>query len=248
MVRQAGVTGAESCWDDGFESDDDCEKYLQAQKTKMVADADSDTEEYTDDDDDDDDADALEEGEDTEVRSSADSVDDDADDYSEDDEESEESADADEESEEALSAKGHKMIKAKTTGKMTKADAIRSIIAARQEAGVEIRPRDIKAALEKKGIEVNASQISITLRAMGVPPATRGGKRPAAGRPAAVTESPPEPQKRQTARYRAKMPETTTNGREVVFEQAATLLQTAGSYDAALTALNFCKKFMRADS
>lgn len=239
MVRQVNVTGAESCWDDGFEDDSSCEKYLQQKKAELIAETPVEEDEYEEETADEDDAESSED----EVKEIHNSAADDADD--EESDVSEETADADEEPAAAEVAKGAKMVKAKTTaGKMTKADAIRAIIAAKQEAGVEIRPRDIKAALEKKGIDVNASQISITLRAMGVPPTTSGRGRPAGSGgkvPAAHSE---EPKSRVTARFKALPDAEDGDGQEASLNHAADLLRAAGSYEAAVSALNLCRKLI----
>lgn len=234
MSKHANVTGAESCWDDGFEDDSDCEQYLQKQKAKLIAESDDDSDEFEDEE-------VSEESEEEDTDEIHDSAADDAED--DESEESEETAETDEESEDATVAKGKKMVKAKTSSKMTKADAIRAIIAAKQEAGVEIKPRDIKAALEKKGIEVNSSQISITLRAMGVPPTRKGSGRRAGSK--ASSEETAEPKKRATARFKAVAAET--DGQEAVLDHAADLLKMAGSYDAAVSALNLCRKIMARD-
>lgn len=233
MVRQVNVTGAESCWDDGFEDDGSCEKYLQQKKAELIAKNGVTEDEYEEESTEESDASP----EDEEIH--ADTTDDAEDEESD---ESEENAETDEEPVTAKVAKGNDMVKTKpTTGKITKADAIRAIITAKQEAGVEIRPRDIKAELEKNGIEVNASQISITLRAMGVPPAKMGPGRPAGSKNKVAAAVAAEPKSRATARF-APAASAEEDGQEEVLNYAADLLKAAGSYDAAVSALNLCRR------
>jgi hypothetical protein len=252
MVRQVNVTGAESCWDDGFADDEDCESYLRNQKSRTMA------EEANADVDEDDDAEEEDDTDDADDDSSDDVTAEAEDASTEDDEEPEEAdeseATAEEDSEiasEANPEEGAKMIKAKSGGKGTKADAIRAVIEAKQAAGVEFRPRDVIEALKKKGIEVNASQVSITLRAMGVPALKRGlaakGAPTAAAKPvAAETEEPAR--RRATAKFRAVEPHAVTNGDGVssnMVEQAADFMHAAGGYDEAVSLLNLCRKVMQ---
>lgn len=248
MVRQVNVTGAESCWDDGFADDEDCENYLRDQKSRTMAeeasadvDEDDDAEEEDDTDDADDDSsdDVTAEAEDSSTEE---------DEETEDADESEATAEEDSEiASEANPEEGAKMIKAKSGGKVTKADAIRAVIEAKQAAGVEFRPRDVIEALKKKGIEVNASQVSITLRAMGVPALKRGVAAKSAAKPvAAETEEPAR--RRATAKVRAIAPHAVTNGDGVssnMVEQAADFMHAAGGYDEAVSLLNLCRKVMQ---
>jgi hypothetical protein len=232
MVRQVNVTGAESCWDDGFEDDGSCEKYLQQKKAELVAEDHVEEDDYEEEESEEESDDSTD---DEEIHASA--ADDETDEESD---ESEEIAEADEKPVTAKSAKGPSIVKAKTSGsKITKADAIRAIISAKQDAGAEIRPRDIKAELEKQGIEVNASQISITLRAMGVPAAKTGVGRPAGSKNKAAAG---EPVRRATARFAPVAAEEDGEDKEAALNCAADLLKTAGSYEAAVSALNFCRK------
>jgi len=226
MTEHAKVTGAESCWDDGFQDDSDCEKYLQEQKAKLVAEEEVESDEY------DDDAETENVSAESEEEFEGSYASAETEEESEDD-------DPNIEAGSDTTAKGKKMVAAKITkGKTTKADAIRAIISAKQDAGVEIRPRDVKAELEKKGIEVNSSQISITMRSMGLPPTKVGAGRPAGSGGAEKAK------KRATAKIRAVPVEANGEKEEEAIEMAATLLRTAGSYDAALSALNLCDKIV----
>lgn len=257
MAKQTGITGADSCWEDGFDEDADCEKYLQARKTKIVAEERLEEGEEDEDNGDGDEAEEESAEEYEAVAEANDAEDDEENDESDDDDDNDESddvadeaesddtADEDEEPSEATSTKGRKMVKAKTGGKVTKADAIRAIIEAKQNAGVEIRPRDIIEALNKKGIAVNASQVSITLRAMGVPPAKRGGGggRPPKARPAEVA-----PKSRATAKIRAVEPKHDGVARDYdndEIEKATELLRATGSYESAVSLLGLCHKIMQ---
>lgn len=222
MSKRVNVTGAESCWDDGFEDDGSCEKYLQQKKAELIAE-----DEITEDD--------YEEEPDEETAS--------ADEDEDEDEEIHDTAENDDGDETADEPVVAKVAKSKSSvpakppaGKITKADAIRAIITAKQKAGIEIRPRDIKAELEGQGIDVNASQISITLRAMGVPPAKNGPGRPAGSKNKAATA---EPRSRATARFAAVAEDAE---HEVALNYAADLLKAAGSYEAAVSALATCRK------
>lgn len=249
MVRQVNVTGAESCWDDGFADDEDCESYLRNQKSRMMAEeADADVDEDDDAEDEEDDTDDADD-------ESSDDVTAEAEESSTEEDEEEESADeseatAEEETEITSEAdpeeEGKKMIKGtKASGKVTKADAIRAVIEAKQAAGVEFRPRDVIEALKKKGIEVNASQVSITLRAMGVPAVKRGLAAKKATKPDTDGETT---RSRATAKVRAIEPRTAADGDGVssnMVEQAADFMHAAGGYDEAVSLLNLCKKVMQ---
>lgn len=246
MVRQI-KTDAESCWDDeSVASDEQCEKYLQ-RKQKVTATADADEAEE------DDAAEEDEENEDAEA-TEAEALGTDPEDDSEDDEEDEEAeaeSTSDDNLEEASSAeapnpRGKKMAKKSASGSKTKADHIREIIAAKQAAGVDLRPRDIIAALEKRGVEVNASQVSITMRAMGIPPLRKGGgAKPKAKTAASAAEAPTE-QRRATLKRAAPVSESSPNGEiramDEQLEAAADFIHGVGGYERALSLLNLCNK------
>jgi hypothetical protein len=240
MVRQTNPTGAESCWDDDPQSESDCENYLKAQSARR-------RDLRTDDEDEAEDADenAADEAEEdvAETAVVAEKSGDNDEDGGDDDEE--EPAD-----EESAQLKGRKMAKAKT-GK-TKADAIREVIAARQAAGKDLRPKDIIETLTKKGIEVNASQVSITLRAMGVPAIKRG---PGAGKPAKAAKPEADGEavrSRATAKVRAAHATvsddddaTPASAMEHLLEHAADFMREAGGFEKAQSALALCHKLIQ---
>jgi len=248
MVRQVNVTDAESCWEDGFSDDDGCEKYLQRQKAAVIANdveaVDEEEPETVDDveENDSEDADMVAEAdEDLEEEDSEAAADD-------------EDAPAEEEAEATSEAnpKGSKMPKTKAVGKTTKADSIRAVIEARKAGGAELRPRDIIETLKKKGIEVNASQVSITLRAMGVPAAKRGGGAKPKGKATAAIAEPNGEHKesRPTAKFRVgavvEKPEPaagTLSGD--MLATAAEFMRAAGSYDHAIELLDICKRVIQ---
>lgn len=246
MVRQVNVTGAESCWDDGFEEDEDCEKYLRSQKSRMMAEeADADVDE--DDDAEEDDTDDSDDESSDDVTAEAEDSSTEEDDEAEEADESEATAEEDSEiASEADPEEGKKMVKPKASGKGTKADAIRSVIEAKQAAGVEFRPRDIIEALKKKGIEVNASQVSITLRAMGVPALKRGRAATKGAKPEAADGEPVR--SRATAKVRAIEPKEVAHADGLssgMVEQAADFMHAAGGFDEAVALLTLCKKVMQ---
>jgi hypothetical protein len=241
MVRQTNLTGAESCWDDEPESEANCEAYLRAQNSRRrepVADAE---EEKENDDSDTEDENNSETGTaDKETTVVAEVADDDDDDDGVDEDEAEEPAD-----EESAHLEGRKMAKAKT-GK-TKAESIREVIASRQAAGKDLRPRDIIETLTKKGIEVNASQVSITLRSMGVPAIKRGA---AAPKSAVKPETNGEDVKsRVTAKVRAPISGDTAGvsveAMEHLLESAADFIHEAGGFDRARSLLEMCNKVIQ---
>lgn len=175
---------AENFWEDGYEDEADCEKFLQEQKTKIIEDEeehgvtaeyDEDAEDEDEDDDDEEqDSDADDEGE--LVAESDEDDTEDAEDEEDIETDDDPVAEAEEDDAEAASPeKGKKMSKTKTkTGGKTKAEAIREVINRRKKASESLRPRDIIEELASNGFEVNASQVSVTLRSMGVPAAPRG--------------------------------------------------------------------------
>ena len=246
MVRQTNLTGAESCWEDDAESEADCERFLQDKARASFRSA------------------------------AADDVDDDADDEDENDDEDDEDEDEDEDDSDAdadvgtavddtvpaveatgssepqsdtAQLEGKKMAKAKAGGK-TKADSIREVIAARQAAGKDLRPKDIIEALDKKGIEVNASQVSITLRAMGVPALKRGGAgKSRAEKPEPATDNEAV-KSRATAKARAELADSDDEPvkalvMEQLLEHAADFIREAGGFDRAQSALSLCNKLIQ---
>lgn len=230
MVRQAGMTGAESVWEDGIEDEGGCEKFLQKQKEKLQASAEEDV-------------DADDEDGDEDV---ADDEDEPSDDDGVEDEE-DESADEDEDTSAEAQPEVNKMSKVKA-GK-TKAEAIREVIATLKAKGEELRPRNIIAVLEKKGIEVNASQVSITLRSMGVPAIKRGAGKPA--KEAKTAESNGEATKSRIAN---KVATPVTEQHELpadmeaygdMVDTAAEFMHAVGGYDRAVSLLGICNKVMK---
>jgi hypothetical protein len=249
MVRQTNLTGAESCWEDDADSEADCEKFLQKAARATIntaADEDDEDEEDEDEEDEEEDAEDASDDENADVGNEAD-----------------ESvtvtatlpaADADDSSEslpEAAHSKGKKMAKAKAGGK-TKADSIREVIAARQAAGKDLRPKDIIEALEKKGIEVNASQVSITLRAMGVP-ALRKGAGAKAKTPVAAEANDEEPTKSRPAlKTRAAIDSSSDDSAagelshtSELLENAADFMHAAGGYERAKAVLDMCHRVIQ---
>ena len=241
MVRQTNLTGAESCWDDEPESEAACEKYLHAhsvnRRREPIEDEEEENEDADETDTDENEQDSVEEKNPVTAEEDSDVGDDE-----EEDEENDEPAD-----EESAQLKGKTMAKAKT-GK-TKAESIREVIAARQEAGKDLRPKDIIEALNKKGVEVNASQVSVTLRAMGVPAMRRSG--PATSKPAA---SKPETngedlKSRVTAKVRAPIAAAdvavSVEAMDSLLGQAADFIHEAGGIDRARSVLEMCHKVMQ---
>jgi len=227
MVRQAGMTGAESVWEDGAADEEGCEKFLQAQKSKLQASAEEDV-----------DADTDEEDE----------VADDEDEPSDDDNVEDESADEDEDEDPSAEAqpKGNKMAKAKA-GK-TKAESIREVIESLKAKGEELRPRNIIAALEKKGVDVNASQVSITLRSMGVPAIKRGAGKPA--KEAKTAEQNGESRSRIATKLltpvtKAAEPAADMDAYGDMLDTAATFMHAVGGYERAVSLLGICNKVMK---
>lgn len=259
MVRQTGRTDAESFWDDdkdAVSSDEKCEQYLTRQQklTAAARNADDSVEEDEDDDEDVDDAEDTEaadadeaDGLGTEPDDDDDNADDDAD-----DEEPEAHADSSEStalseaSEEALTPRGSKMAKKSATGTKTKADHIREIIAAKQAAGAEFRPRDIIAALEKRGVEVNASQVSITMRNMGIPASRGGGKPKTKAAKPSEGETPPETSRATLKRKTANSDESSggfSNFDAQDLEAAVDFINKVGGHARAKSLLDVCHKF-----
>lgn len=191
---------AENFWEDGYEDEADCEKFLQEQKTKIIEDEeehgvtaeyDEDAEDEEDEDEDEQDSDG--DYDDGELVAEGDEDADEEDAEDEEDIETDEDpvAEAEEDEAEATShEEGKKMSKTKAkTGGKTKAEAIREVINRRKKAGESLRPRDIIEELSANGFEVNASQVSVTLRSMGVPAAPRGrAKGTKVAKPAAEAE------------------------------------------------------------
>jgi hypothetical protein len=243
MVRQTNLTGAESCWEDDADSEADCEKFLQnkARATFSRAEADE-IDEDDDEEDENSDEDSDEDDADAEVGAAVDDT-----------VPAVEASDSSEPPSDTAQLEGKKMAKAKAGGK-TKADSIREVIAARQAAGKDLRPKDIIEALEKKGIEVNASQVSITLRSMGVPAIKRGGavagraSKPAA-KPAAEADGEAV-KSRATAKARADIADASDESAktlvmEQLLEHAADFIREAGGFDRAQSALALCHKLIQ---
>lgn len=222
MVRQVSTTGADSVWEDGIADEEDCEKFLQSQKSKLQA---SDEEDVDADDDE---------------------VDDEDEESDDDDDVEDESADEDEDPSAEAQPEDTKMAKAKA-GK-TKAESIREVIESLKVKGEELRPKNIIAALEKKGVEVNASQVSITLRSMGVPAIKRGAGKPA--KEAKTAEHNGEAKSRIASRV--VTPVTKTPAEAVgmdeygeLLDAAAAFMHAAGGFDRATTLLGICNKVMK---
>ena len=233
MVKQIGPTGAESFWDDDITDDADCETYLQNAREKTDAEVDEE-----------DDDSAEEESDETDEEEEEETAEDDAEVVSaeegeEDNDEEDKPADETAKTMRRKTAKpiGEKMAKTKASGAKTKAESIREVIESRRKAGDELRPRDIIAALEKKGVEVNASQVSITLRAMGVPPIKRGKeKTKRVHAEANGAERSREALKRTPSRHAPDAP-AAMGDTEQLLNAAGKLMRTAGSFESALAAL-----------
>jgi hypothetical protein len=222
MVRQAGMTGAESVWEDSVEDEEGCEKFLQTQKSKLRASAEED------------------------VDAEEDEVADDEDEPSDDDSVEDESADEDEDPSAEAQPEGNKMAKAKA-GK-TKAESIREVIESLKAKGEELRPRNIIAALEKKGVEVNASQVSITLRSMGVPAIKRGAGKPA--KEAKTAEHNGESRSRIATKLVTPVTKTAEPVADMdaygdMLDTAATFMHEVGGYERAVSLLGICNKVMK---
>jgi hypothetical protein len=241
MVKQ-GMTEAESCWDDESSADTDakCEEYLQRKQKQARAATPVDDEDEEDD---------VDEDEDIDDDDPEDDEDADADEAEALGKDPEIDSDEDNPTEasvtEAANPKGRKMAKKSVAGAKTKAEHIREIIAAKKEAGAELRPRDIIAALEKRGVEVNASQVSITMRAMGIPALRKGAPAKPKTTKASAHEEPAET-KRATLKRKAPVGEPSANGAmhaiDEQLEAAADFIHSVGGYDRALSLLNLCNK------
>jgi hypothetical protein len=254
MVKH--IAGAESCWDDNLEDDEHCEAYLQREKERATARAEAllEEDEAADDDSgDEDDAEDTDENENDGEKAEEATAETDitAEEENDVDSEDTEVTDTAEEAPAKTRAKtakpiGEKMAKAKTSGTKTKAESIREVIAARQRAGKDLRPRDIIAALSEKGVEVNASQVSITLRTMGVPPSRKGG-----GRAVVTAETNGEVKSREalkvrgTAKAEKKPPaKAAADVNEQLLMAAADFMRDAGSLERAVSMLQLCSKVM----
>ena len=252
MVRQTNMTEAESCWGDSVENDETRERYLRRQKEKPVVDA----EHEEDVDNDESEEETSDESEDELVTAEHE-----ADAGDEDDDEEEE--DSDEESEDddpenvapdetsATATRGGKMAKTKADGSKTKAESIREVIEAKKKAGAELRPRDIIEALTKRGVEVNASQVSITLRAMGIPPLRKGAgaKKKTAAISHAVTSGEAE-KSRATLKRRAPEVVAAPTGlaeTEKLLDAASEFMHASGGYEHAVKLLNMCSRLSHRD-
>lgn len=251
MVRQTNMTEAESCWEDSVDNDETCERYLRRQKEKRAAAA----EELEDDVEvDESEEETSDESEDELVTAEheADAGDDD-DEEEDSDEESEdddpENVAPDEDS--ATATRGRKMAKTKADGSKTKAESIREVIEAKKKAGAELRPRDIIEALNKRGVEVNASQVSITLRAMGIPPLRKGAgakKKPAATGHA-DTNGETEKSRATLKRRAPEVVEAPTGLAETekLLDAASEFMHASGGYEHAVKLLNMCNRLSHRD-
>jgi hypothetical protein len=251
-------TSAGNFWEDGFEEEAECERFLQEQKTKIIEDEEEHVVEAAYDDEEEADDDEEEEVEEQEPETDAAKPElvaeaDDAEEVAEekDSEETEPVAEGEEEAEATNPEKGRKMAKTKTkAGGKTKAEAIREVIDRRKRASESLRPRDIIEELSDNGFEVNASQVSVTLRSMGVPPAPKGRVKGSKVKP---TEAPAEPKSRVALKRGVSGKEVTKpaarNGElEVVMGQPASpaaivkmgveFLDAAGSYASAIDILS----------
>jgi hypothetical protein len=252
------MTEAESCWEDSVDNDETCERYLRRQKEEKAAAA----EELEDDvDDDESEEETSDESEDELVTAEheADAGDDDDDDDDEEDEEE----DSDEESEDddpenvapdedsATATRGRKMARTKADGSKTKAESIREVIEAKRKAGAELRPRDIIEALNKRGVEVNASQVSITLRAMGIPPLRKGAgaKKKTAAVSHAATNGEAEKSRPTLKRRAPEVVEAPTGLAETekLLDAAADFMHASGGYEHAVKLLNMCNRLSHRD-
>lgn len=241
MVKEVNAP-ADSFWEDGYEDENDCERFLQKQKKSCASEAadvdgeydedDTEVDDEIDEDEDDDSADETEE-EDAEAVAEAEEEDPPAE-----DEESEEA-----EPEEVTMAT--KMTKKTRAGGKTKAEAIREIIERRKSSGDSLRPKDIIDELSRKGFEVNASQVSVTLRNMGVPAAPRG-RRPGtkmAPKPAAAAGA--DGKSRAAMKRGVRSAEDDGEGGLSLSEgldAAALFADTVGGYDRATELLDACRR------
>jgi len=251
MVRQINMTEAESCWDDSVDNDETRERYLRRQKEERAAAAEELEEDVEADESEEETSDESED-ELVTAEHEADVGDDDdeeedSDDESEDDDP--ENVAPDEDS--ATATRGRKMVKTKADGSKTKAESIREVIEAKKKAGAELRPRDIIEALNKRGVEVNASQVSITLRAMGIPPLRKGAgakKKTAAAGPA---DHVGEPEKsRATLKRRAPEVVEAPTGlaeTEKLLDAASEFMHASGGYEHAVKLLNMCNRLSHRD-
>lgn len=243
-MSKQGKTEAESCWDDdSIDTDEKCEQYLRKHQRPAAEVDDADDDEDDDEDTDDDAEDEVAVGEEEESDAENNEVT-----ASGTDAETDDSEEAPEDGsvEEASTPRGKKMARKKADGSKTKAEHIREVIAAKQAAGAELRPRDIIAALEKKGVEVNASQVSITLRSMGIPPARKGG---GAGRPKTKPVAHAEPEaaekSRQTLKRKAVVPAEVDGDLSEHVGAAADFIHAVGGYVRATKLLDLCNKVLQ---
>lgn len=225
MVRQIGMTGAESVWEDCAADGEGCEKPAPAQKLKLQASAEEDVDADTDE----------EEAADEDEPADDDSVED-------------KSADEDEDEDPSAEAQPESTKMAKAKAGKTKAESIREVIELLKARGDELRPRNIIAALEKKGVEVNASQVSITLRSMGVPAIKRGTSKPD------KETTPAEHNGESKSRIATKLATPVTKTAEPVadmdaygdmIDTAATFMHEVGGYERAVSLLGICNKVMK---
>lgn len=237
MVKQVGPV--ESFWDDDITDDANCEEYLQ--KARGAAENDADDDDEADDDEENDSADDESADEEDTAEDDAEEIAKTTDGGDEDDSDDDPAEETATTTKRRKSAKptGEEMAKTKAGGK-TKAEFIREVIEARRKAGEELRPRDIIAVLEKKGVEVNASQVSITLRAMGVPPLRRGKEK--------AKRAPVESNGAERSREALKIRGTAKREKlasaasdmgetEQLLNAAADFMHTAGGFEEALAAL-----------
>lgn len=254
MVREVSAP-ADSFWEDGYEDENECERFLQNQKHGANDDEENDYDAEEGDDAEDTEDETAEDAENVVVAEADADADEDEDDVEDDDDDDSEeddddvAAEAEEDSEEdAAKPTGAKMSTAKAkagAGGMTKADAIRASIERRKASGGSLRPCDIIEELAGKGCAVNASQVSVTLRAMGVPAGPRGRKagakvaKPAAG----AAEEPKSRVAMKRGMEEAKPSAAKKGGNNFAdLEAAADFADSMGGYERATELLEVCRR------
>lgn len=184
MVKEVNAEEL-NLWDVEFDHDDAAALKVRS-KRHVDPDDDDDEEELDDDlvskiDDDDDDEGEEDPADDDDEEDDDDLVNEHSDDPDDDEEEEDVEDDEDDDDELVNTATTKEPKMTDTTGTAragaTKANAIRDAIKRRQASGDSLRPKDIIAELAKSGMVISASQVSVTLRALGVPPGPRGRKK-----------------------------------------------------------------------
>lgn len=248
-------TSAENFWDEGFEEETECERFLQKQKTKTVEDEENEVDaEYEEDEDVDDEEETDDDESATEeISAEEETADDDETDESDSEEEDpvEENdpvAEDENDADATQPVKEEKMVKARTkTGGKTKAEAIREVIERRKRAGASLRPRDIIEELSDNGFEVNASQVSVTLRSMGVPPAPKGrvkGTKMKPKEPTATTEPKSRMALKRGVGEKAAAHDGELLETEAMLDKAAEFVTASGGYEKAVAILGMYNRIV----